>query len=1776
MSFGFYDNTIDDDDEELSDEELSDPVIGRFENDPTGGERVPEEEEFYGPNNPERPPQNQDADNYVSNIHHTAFINTQGKRVLDGYVIDSPMNFNVNRQITMLFGSVRRAREIFDQIYNAPQDPQTGVKNIPPEVNVQPTGLPDDGDQSGLKAGSSEAEARKAFDKQAENKRSPARLAAIRSGSKLAVNITPNQSGIRTSPDEGAIADANSRIREQFSGGVASEIGEPPLVEPPSPSSLILNDPIYGGIVSGWNEKLAANNVKLSSLVPFAELYVVFDSDDYALSRDSNTFSGIQNRVSNVKFIGGKAQDSFGRDITLPPPIGVPETAWVAKIGSTASQTQPDYLDYTNNTSGGTVTSYKGQPGLSDVAVSRASSGAYNIKYDISITLPNPEILNEQYEYSKLLLLNSSFLLLHGWNIKDSDFSVDNYPPNLSPSNTTTEITVNGGNNGFWSASLIRLYNFTFEFDNVGHLVGKLRFLTNQGAFMSAVSTDMVSSPMLRELKKVPANILNRAQGRKEKDKQDFIFANGVPWSKSDFSDDEGEVANLATEMALREAYRQLNDNDLFRGGDALTQSYFSGSNIKIDGQEDTVYDFDRYLRIKEKIEDGVERAANAVRDIFTNWGTANDGARQPKIAKSQIPFDKTLEEYDVDQVDSRFMTFLLASETDKDLGDWTEVEGGESIGPFVRSVEINTGEKTFGQLIVVQFSGGDGTWSGNLFGSRDLREASTTTDKFDSFLYESGSDLRNYYYNCILLNVAIQDEELSFIPPDGYVVVEKDGIQTIVDSVEADGQELPLKETAQRYQSMPKGQLIDVVLKEVTPTFEGPPTPESMPDFGQDLQRRIRTRFNDTKNLNNPNLSDSSDVLDQEVKDTMRQSSILSVPTLVTAPENPAPAFVHLETNSQEARNSILLEIHIARVNNNEEAPFRISDIVIPNGYTITTENIYKFNQPSDSEGPANLGDGTNIRVTYPDEPDGLLIDPGAANYSVLRKVFVFAGGYSIVSDRTNRQQEFVDGQPRPILTRDANGNGDVFIPEIRTILNSSVTTDEQKALFNSLIASVGDHVGLSQIVTQRELGNTANVDVEIGGIKYDVIMRPTYFWLGSVLESLSETLNERVKFFYKPLPSRGGKSLTIPMPASAKSGELAEIEAQIFINNKEIVLAGGTPTSGSREDYLEGEQTAEQEEKAKDNFLDGAVAWKFNFSNYMQDIILDKVQTVERADDIDGILDRIGIKEEDIGGKTFENFIRELYDIDENRNAIALEAGDYSLRANYYFQILTPLYAPVGTAGPDDVLLLRPGVYSINGFTDTANGFRLVTDFIKGDNQIARNNNGQSFPTTNNFLRVPNQVAPADQRRVDNLKTATLALEEQKRALGFDSVYNSLEIKTTYEIPIDIGAIEQILTAEGGAPTHSMLKKILSAANQTMPQLILSMRPLSKDPSYIEVFVNAVNEDGIIQEVFTEIDTDNLVAEGADSVDQFRRSVERIGSGDYLKSNKVMVCNFGTLDSLVENFQMSSKVDANALATFRLPSVMGGVSMDISRIVAGNLESSGLLSDIVKIINDGPVGGKDTLKELQIVDAEGKVTESGINNLTSLLTNQDEPVIQKASQGFIEDLMSQDVKFYSKIMALQNEYFNGLSEATTNTTALEENQRFAGSRFYGNILNTYLRTVTMTIHGTANLNNFNYIYLKGLLSGVEGLYVISSVNESVTPTSFTTTIECKLVEYVENDASKNPLAYRGEGSFARLATVNRSLRLPANGNSDATLSPIDFEAIVTKIDKIDNPAGG
>ena len=43
--------------------------------------------------------------------------------------------------------------------------------------------------------------------------------------------------------------------------------------------------------------------------------------------------------------------------------------------------------------------------------------------------------------------------------------------------------------------------------------------------------------------------------------------------------------------------------------------------------------------------------------------------------------------------------------------------------------------------------------------------------------------------------------------------------------------------------------------------------------------------------------------------------------------------------------------------------------------------------------------------------------------------------------------------------------------------------------------------------------------------------------------------------------------------------------------------------------------------------------------------------------------------------------------------------------------------------------------------------------------------------------------------------------------------------------------------------------------------------------------------------------------------------------------------------------------------------------------------------------------------------------------------------------------------------------------------------------------------------------------------MRGIEGLYLITSVNESLTPAAFSTSLECKLIQYKDSSES-NPLA--------------------------------------------------
>ena len=403
---------------------------------------------------------------------------------------------------------------------------------------------------------------------------------------------------------------------------------------------------------------------------------------------------------------------------------------------------------------------------------------------------------------------------------------------------------------------------------------------------------------------------------------------------------------------------------------------------------------------------------------------------------------------------------------------------------------------------------------------------------------------------------------------------------------------------------------------------------------------------------------------------------------------------------------------------------------------------------------------------------------------------------------------------------------------------------------------------------------------------------------------------------------------------------------------------------------------------------------------------------------------------------------------------------------------------------------------------------------------------------------------IASSRHTQINILKQRILEAQTKKEAADLKTQFTTLGINTTFELPVYIDTIRQFLKSEPNAPLHNLLKKVVGAVRETIPAIQLSMRPDPSDSTYIDIFPSNLNYDGIIQEVFTEIDVNRksgTIVTGPEG--DILTAQANINYGDLVTSENVMVCQIGTGQSLIENFGLASKIDPTAFSSFRLPAVVGGANMNLTEILRATQQEdptafASLLNDFSEILNRGVSTGLDGLKSLKIVtEVDGQII---INEdaLKSFLISENVPAISKAATGFLENMMSQDVAVYNKILTMQNQYFTGLDTSAEGFTG-EANYRLPGSKFYGNVLSTFLRTATLTIHGTTGLNVFNLIYLKGLLSGVEGLYLISSVNESIAAANFTTTLECKLVEYINNDDKTNPLAYRGRSDLRRLEEI-------------------------------------
>ena len=1522
----------------------------------------------------------------------------------------------------------------------------------------------------------------------------------------------------------------------------------------------------YRSIVQGWNQKVVSNNVDLSSLIPFVELYTVFANDDIVYSDSINRFTGIKNRLIPVTFVA--PPNSIAGSIPALPPNITPDSK-LAKIGSVEGQLNNDYINYSNSQQSGgsypptdTVRSFRGQPGINDLSISRGSSGAFNIKYDIGITLPNPEIINDQYEYSKLLLPNSTFLIIHGWKITDTTFFADSYPPLLDPKSTEpVNVIIGGSNNGFWNTNITTLYNFNFEFDNVGHLVGKLSFISSQTALLANLQTSMIGSTMLNALKETDPNILARATGSNSKEKQNAIFANGVPWSRQDRAggpDAGGANTEAAVASAIELAFRQastvnptatgsgsqnigLNRTDLSEGERQSLQNRLA----QIEGFD---YDFDRAERIINLIVEATNQVA------ITLQMYEGLSARSPTESSTGDALDE------------------LSILKDTLLGEMNEIGSN------------------YEELLGEDF-------------------------------------IQNMYFNFFMYNYALENPELLFVPPENF---ETGSESAPILVFEDDNLTSTLKRD--RARNVGRGYLTDADFAQFRPETAEPIelSTVAMPTFGSALQQNIfnnSTGFDSEKNLNYENLRSSlvqNGFVDEQLKDAIIQTSIFSLP--VVRSEHVNNVLPDLSENFEENFDKSLFMIEYTSLGGNgqekprDTEPYQISFPLnsVENRsrsiLRISGDNSFSFaGNPAPNE--QELAVPIILNPTARPAARGAGGTIGTNARYVSSQVLILDSGFYISRERPLKNQAFRRASPPVPLLDDQNN---FFIRGFDNFI--TVASENSSSLANDLRRlsdEANNYIMQSDAFRRASIGFSGNTDYELDGVFYNTYMRPAYFFLGSVLESLSIATNRTVKFYYKPFPDRNNNR-------GSDDGETIKPKKAFIINLPEQV--GGDSSALS---IIDDEIRAVEQEMIDNGYLEGV---KSPLSNYNVDIpdedLVDSVQLLYKQAWLEWTLaltqtilegtngsNSIIQELEQAGGPFLQADVEDFLsnslierigdlrstreEIDASRNAFlsdsTSEAAKFipplvnefvdSLLANdslrkdyersineaavmeYNFFIFEDFdLAPDAEKDGADFIML-PGEYRLRTGSitlPTLDGDSLSDGEILGDavrrtnyKQLHLNKRGgvpglDSFDSRVTTIRddyINAVVEGGKSRQQINIDRLAFLLG-QKSELSVESKFKNVSVSTPFEVPINISTVEHMLLSEGNAPTHNLLKKVLDAVQETMPDLRLSMRTHSSDPSYIEVFASAINDDGIITEIMDEISINNLTT--SDQTPDILRSTV-IRDGSRVLSNNVTVLNFGTSDSLVESFQMSSRLDPMAFATSMTPAILGGASMNVSNILKESIinnDRDNVLSDIQEILENSVIN-VDDFKTLQIVseteNAEGKtinqVTDDGLNRLRNILVGENNNIVlQKTAMTLVEELATQNVTLRNKLTALQAEYFNGL-DSSVNISEDLNTKIIPNSRYAGNILGTFLRSITVTIHGTAGFNIHDYVYIKGTMRGVEGLYIISNVNESVTIGSFTTTLECRLVQYTNNDQQTNPLAYRGAATIRALAEEQRKL---------------------------------
>ena len=273
-------------------------------------------------------------------------------------------------------------------------------------------------------------------------------------------------------------------------------------------------------LTRNWEEKKSLSSQKLSGLTPFVDLYAFFDNNN---TSDRSLYQ----KVLQSDVLDFESDDDFITKST-DSELGI-NADWKA-INVAKLESQLARYDYQRQTDGGGIQNYsdltneRGGIGINSMEITRGTSEPFTARYRVNMTITDSNLINKKAELSKLLTLNSTYLLAHGWNgfeLTDGNTPVSSPNPILSaerdPDSPAGYINVFTGqnklqfnvgdkSNGYWDWNFVKLYQFNFNVNNVGHLDVNLSFVNIESSHLQFSKIRNVSNRVLRKIKKPVLN----------------------------------------------------------------------------------------------------------------------------------------------------------------------------------------------------------------------------------------------------------------------------------------------------------------------------------------------------------------------------------------------------------------------------------------------------------------------------------------------------------------------------------------------------------------------------------------------------------------------------------------------------------------------------------------------------------------------------------------------------------------------------------------------------------------------------------------------------------------------------------------------------------------------------------------------------------------------------------------------------------------------------------------------------------------------------------------------------------------------------------------------------------------------------------------------------------------------------------------------------------------------------------------------------------------------